>query len=69
MAGVFILLSQSTSSAPQSQSHQSSVQTEEEEAASHGEDAEVIEVGASKPDNVEDSSFKSEDKASGDELG
>jgi hypothetical protein len=60
---------QSTSSAPQSQSRRASVQTEEEEAASHGKDVEVIEVGASKPDIVKESSSESKDEASEDELG
>ena len=59
---------QPTSTA-QSQSYQATVQTEEEDKAAHGEDIEVIAVGASKPDIPRESSSESGSEASEDELG
>ena len=50
----------------ESQSRRATVQTEEEDEASHGESTEIIKVGASKPDN---SSPESNSEASEDELG
>ena len=54
---------------PQSQFRRATIQTEEEDTASHGEDVEVIEVDASEPNIAKGSSSKSEEEASEDELG
>ena len=60
---------QSNNAIAQSQSCWATVQTEEEDIASHGEDVEVIEVDASEPDVAKESSSESEEEASEDELG
>jgi len=57
---------QPTGATTQSQTRRATVQTEEEESASRGEDIEDIEVG---PDTSKESSSKSGSKASEDELG
>ena len=59
---------QSNNATAQSRSCQATVQTEED-IASHGEDAEVIKVDASKPDVAKESSSKSEEEVSEYELG
>ena len=53
----------------QSKSYRATVQTEEEDEASHGEDIEVVEVGASEPDIPKESSSENGSEASEDELG
>ena len=60
---------QSNSATTHSQSHRATIQTEEENTASHGEDVEVIEVDASKPNIAKGLSSESEEEASEDELG
>jgi hypothetical protein len=59
---------QSNNATTQSRSRRATVQTEED-TASHGEDAEVIEVDASKSNIAKESSSESEEEASEDELG
>jgi hypothetical protein len=57
-----------SASTTQPRSRRATVQTEEEDEASHGEDIEV-EVGASEPDIPKESSPESGNEASEDELG